>query len=60
MSQRFDRVRLSARYLAKKEEEELLEVAQRTGPFQEALIPQVVAQVEEEMDGIRRKGGMRY
>jgi hypothetical protein len=59
MPERFNRVRLFMGYLARKEEEELLEVSQRTGPFREALVPQIIHQVEDETDGIRRKASTR-
>ena len=57
---RFKRVRLFMNYLTNKENEELLEAARRTGPYQDSLMTQIAEQIEEEIkviiDKLDRKG----
>ena len=60
MRMRFKRVRLFMNYLTNKENEELLEAARRTGPYQDSLMTQIAEQIEEEIkviiDKLDRKG----
>jgi hypothetical protein len=55
MTVRFERVRAYLGYLESKEKDELSLAAARTGPFQEALMPQVCRQVESEIKVISKK-----
>ena len=52
---RFERVRAYLEYLQSKEAAELAFAAARSGPFQEALMPQVCEQVESEIRLISKK-----
>ncbi len=54
---RFTRVESFLDYVARKEEEELQLSAERAGPFQEALMPKIRAQIKMEIGTIRRKTG---
>jgi len=49
---RFERVRLFLNYLANKEQQELEEVAKRSGPYRQALIPEIRRQIEREIKQI--------
>ena len=55
MDVRFDRCRKFLAYLSTCEKSELTEVASRSGPYREALMPDLVEQVEAEMDLITTK-----
>lgn len=55
MEVRFERVRAFVDFLMEQEREELLEVAQRSGPYREALIPQIQEQLEAELLVVARK-----
>jgi hypothetical protein len=55
MTIRFQRVRLFMKYLTDRENEELLESARRTGPYQDALMTEIARQIEEEIKVIRQK-----
>ena len=55
MTVRFERVRCFIDYLRRKEAVDLAIVAERAGPFQEALIPQIEHQIEAEIKVISRK-----
>ena len=52
MDARFERVRLFLKYLHDCEREELEEVAKRSGPYRQALIPEVAKQIEREIKQI--------
>ncbi len=54
---RFDRVRAFLDYLQANERSELLSVAERGGPYAAALIPQSRAQIESEIEFIKRRTG---
>jgi len=55
MSVRFERVRAFLDYLSDQERRELIDVARRSGPYREHLMPQIVSQVESEIEVIARK-----
>ena len=55
MTVRFERVRAYLAYLQDREQQELEGAAARLGPFQEALMPQICAQVESEIALISKK-----
>ena len=55
---RIERVRAFLEYLEKREQEELQVSAERGGPFQEFLMPQILAKIEAEMGLIRKKLGI--
>jgi hypothetical protein len=55
MTVRFERVRAFLDYLQRKETDELALVAERIGPFQDAIIPQIKKQIEKELKLISSK-----
>lgn len=55
---RLERVETFLDHITHKESEELQVSAERAGPFQEPLMPQIKKQVESEMGVIRRKTGL--
>ena len=57
LSVRFERVRIFLDYLAREEEQEILEVAKRSGPYTGALIPQIRERIELEIDDIAKRTG---
>jgi hypothetical protein len=52
---RFERVRTFLGYLREREEEELAMIAERVGPFQEALLPSIRDRIDREIRIISRK-----
>jgi hypothetical protein len=58
MNMRFERVRLFLNYLAEQEREELEEVAKRSGPYRQALIPDIRDQIDKEIHLIATKVGL--
>ena len=58
MTSRFERVRLFLNYLAQQEQIELDEVAKRSGPYRQALIPDIRDQIEKEIKVIAKKIGI--
>jgi hypothetical protein len=52
---RFERVRMFLNYLGEREEEELAMIAERVGPFQEALVPAIRVRIDREIRIISRK-----
>jgi hypothetical protein len=57
MTMRFERVRRFLDYLATQENDELTVARHREGPYTEALITGIAAQVEKEIEVIKRKTG---
>ena len=55
MTVRFERVRVFLDYLKEREAGELVTAVARGGPFQEALVPQLIAQIEREIALISEK-----
>jgi hypothetical protein len=59
LSVRFQRVRMFLDYLGEEEANQRLAAGKRGGPYQQAIIPGVRGQIEQEIKIIKRKTGAR-